>query len=159
MRAATAMRKVPAPAEAERALAALVEAAAAEPLLEAEEPVLDAVLEAEEEAEPLEEAALALAEELALAVPVVLVLRVVEELPEAVMKVSKIVVLKPLYRIHTGGGAGTGGGVSESDSAGRAGSSLSHIELLGLSQDAVVLSAISNQVDLVAGTAFWLSAI
>lgn len=52
----------------------------------------------------------------------------------------------------SGRGAGTSGGVSESDGAGGGGSSLSHVELLGLSQNTGVLSIIRNQVDLVAGT-------
>lgn len=80
------MRKVPAPAETERALAALwvAVAVAEEPVSEA---VFELVLEALEEAELLLEAALALE----LAVPVVLVLRVVE-LPEAArMVVSKMI--------------------------------------------------------------------
>lgn len=88
MRAKIPMRKVPAPAETERALAALWVAVA---VAVAEEPVSEAVfelvLEALEEAELLLEAALALE----LAVPVVLVLRVVE-LPEAArMVVSKMI--------------------------------------------------------------------
>jgi len=80
------MRKVLAPAETERALAALwvAVAVAEEPVSEA---VFELVLEALEEAELLLEAALVLE----LAVPVVLVLRVVE-LPEAARRVvSKMI--------------------------------------------------------------------
>lgn len=87
------MRKVPAPAETERALAALwvAVAVAEEPVSEA---VFELVLEALEEAELLLEAALALE----LAVPVVLVLRVVE-LPEA----ARMVVSKMTCCLRDGG--------------------------------------------------------